>query len=84
MQMVMYIPAVSKIVVRLVQLETSEKITSVHYGFPKNTKTLEESSKTLMREDKWGIYAISPLAFSIISRFMRFYISLIFCLSPHT
>ncbi len=33
-----------------------------------------------MGEDKWGIYAISPLAFSIINRFIRFYISPIFYL----
>ena len=76
--MVTYIPAVSRIVVRPVRLETSEKITLVHYGFPKNTKTLEEITERLMKEEKWGIYAINPLVFSIINRSMRFYTSPIF------
>lgn len=80
MQMAVYALVVSKTVALLALSETSKKLNSAYYGVPKNTTTLEESQKTLPREEKWDICAINPLATSTINRFMRFYINLIFSL----
>ena len=79
MQMGMCILVVSKIAIPLVQLETLEKMTLAQYGFPRNTKTLEEISKILMREDKLDVNAINLPVSSTIDRSMRFCINPTFC-----